>query len=63
MRGETKLEELEEELQRIEDELVDTFPSRRADYLIEAWTKKMAEADGVDDEWVGPEVPRSERAG
>ena len=50
-------------LEELEEELVDTFPSRRADYLIDAWTKKMAEAEGVDDEWVGPEVPRSERVG
>ncbi len=55
-------ETLEEELRRIEDELTDVFPSPRADFLIDAWAKKVAEADGVDDEWVGPEVPRSEGA-
>ncbi len=53
--GQTKLEELEEELLRIEDELADVFPSPRADILIDDWTRKVAEADEVDDAWVGPE--------
>ncbi len=54
--------ELEEELRLIEDELADVFPSPRADILTDDWTRKMAEAEaeGVGDEWVGPEVPRSE---
>lgn len=55
MIGHTRLEELEEELRHIEDELVDIFPSPRADILIDDWTRKVAEADEVDDEWVGPE--------
>ncbi len=58
MIGHTRLEGLEEELRRIEDELVDVFPSPRADILIDDWTRKVAEVEGVDDEWVGPEVPR-----
>ncbi len=56
MIGHTRLEELEEELRRIEDELADVFPSPQADILIDDWARKMAEAEGVDDEWVGPEV-------
>ncbi len=63
MIGHTRLDELEEELRRIEDELVDVFPSPRADILIDDWVRTMAEVEGVDDEWVGAEVPRSEWAG
>ncbi len=55
MIGHTRLEELEEELRLIEDELVDVFPSPRADTLIDDWTRKVAEADEVDDAWGGPE--------
>ncbi|MEE9268210.1 MAG: hypothetical protein V3U70_02265 [Thermoplasmata archaeon] len=65
MIGQTRLEELEEELRSIEDELVDVFPSPRADILIDAWTRKVDEADRVadEDEWVGPESPRLENGG
>ncbi len=55
MIGHTRVETLEEELLRIEDELVDIFPSSRADILIDDWTRKVKEAEEVDDAWVGPE--------